>query len=152
MKTIKLHTALKLKNRLVGEVARLQSVLARENSRRDDNPSKVDAGKVDSLLRTTRHKLVRLKTAIAAANIPIYAALARMEETKSALAFYQTLNTREGVETVATYKDNVTYNHTAYLNREAVDELVASFQEEINAAQDEVDSFNASTTITVDLD
>jgi hypothetical protein len=149
MKSIKLHTALKLKNRIAGEVARLQGVLARENSRRDDNPSKVDAAAVDAALQAARAKLVDLKAAISVANVPIYAALATMEETKAALAFYQALNTREGVETMFTHTGNVDMMHRAYLNREAVDALVTKLQEQINSLQDEVDGYNSATTIDV---
>lgn len=149
MKTIKLHTALKLKNRLAGEVARLQQVLARENSRRADNPSKVDRAVADTALQTARNKLVAIKSAISAANVLIYPTLARMEETKSALSFYQGLNTREGIETMFTHTGNIDLMHTAYLNREAVDVLVAKLQDDINALQDSVDAYNASTTIEV---
>lgn len=149
MKTIKLHTALKLNNRLAGEVARLQSILSRENSRRDDNPSKVDASVVDSNLKETRAKLVALKSAITVANIGIYPVLAHMEETKSALSFYQGLNTREGMETISTHTTNLSLMHKAYLNREAVEALVTKLQDDVNASQDEVDVYNASTTIEV---
>lgn len=150
MKTIKLHTALKLKNRLAGEVARLQQVLSRENSRRDDNPSKVSRSDTDLALQAARAKLVAIKSATSAANVPIYPALAQMEETKAALSFYQGLNTREGVETISTHTGNLSLLHTAYLNREAVDALVSKLQEQINSLQDEVDAYNAATTVNVD--
>lgn len=151
MKTLKLHTALKLKNRLAGEVSRLQSVLQRENSRRNDNTSKVNRAEIQAELITTRNKLLRLKAAIAAANVPIYHTLASLEEAKAELSFYSSLPIREGVEIIPTHTGKLEYTWDAFVNREGLDNLTKSLQLRINDLQDEADSFNSSTSITVDV-
>ena len=152
MKTLKLHTALKLKNRLAGEMTRLQQIVRRENSRRNDNPSKVKTGDVFAELNSTRTKLVALKSAIAAANVAIYPKLAEMEEIKSFIVFLQTLNTREGEEVAFVGGDKTaTYTWQVFLSQEVVDSMVKMQQDKIAELQDEVDTVNAATTITVDL-
>lgn len=150
-KTIKLHTALKLKNRFAGEINRLQQVIQRENARRSDNASKIDVGVVDATLKETRLKLRNLKGAIAAANVPIYPLLAELEETKAAIAFYQGLPNREGTEVVYTHTGNLEYTWASYLNREKIDALVIELQERVNNLQDEIDTFNAGASVVVDL-
>jgi hypothetical protein len=39
---MKIHKALKVKNRLIGEVNKLREIVRRENSRRNDDPSTVN--------------------------------------------------------------------------------------------------------------
>lgn len=152
MKSIKLHTALKVKNRLAGEVRRLEHVLVRENSRRNDNPSKVNIGDIYAQLRSTRAKLVSIKAAIAAANVPIYSALALLEEAKSEMAYMGTIPDREGEEVIPTHTGQLTYQWTAYLNRATIDQYNVELQKKINNFQDVVDSFNAATSITIDFE
>ena len=153
MKTLKLQTALKLKNRLAGEMSRLQGIVRRENSRRNDNPSKVKTGDVFNELNETRTKLVALKSAIATANVAIYPQLAAMEEIKSFIVFLQTLPTREGEEVAFVGRDQekLTYQWNVFLSQEVVDAMVKVQQDKIAELQDEVDAFNATKTITVDL-
>jgi hypothetical protein len=153
MKTLKLQTALKLKNRLAGEMSRLQAIVSRENSRRNDNPSKVKTGEVFAELKATRAKLIALKSAIAAANVEIYPKLAEMEEIKSFINFLQDLNTREGKEIthVGLHQEQLVYEWTVFLSQEVVDDMVKVQQDKIAVLQDEVDEFNATKAITVDL-
>lgn len=150
---LKLHSALKLKNRIAGEIARLQNIVKRENSRRDDSTSQVNVADTLNFIEANVTRLTKLKAAIAKANTGIYEVLAMMEETKSLIAFYQSLDTRDGKETVYVGGPDgyVTYTWKAFLNREAVDEKVRSLQEVVNNLQDAVDTYNASVEIEVDI-
>ena len=47
---MKIHKALKVKNRLAGEVARLMEILKRENSRRSDDTSTVERAAIHKQL------------------------------------------------------------------------------------------------------
>ena len=82
---MKLSKALKVKNRVAGELSSLQDIYRRENSRREDNPSKVVASDVWNQITAKRNDLVKIKTAITKANIDIYHALAEMEELKGSI-------------------------------------------------------------------
>lgn len=137
--------ALKVKNRLIGEVNRLQEILKRENSRRSDNPSEVNVEETANLLIETRRKLISLKGAIGEASAPLSEKLSFLTEQKAAINFYNSLPTREGEELtlVGANREKLAYQWTAYLNRESVDSLVKELQNSINETQDQIDDFNA---------
>jgi hypothetical protein len=146
---MKLSQALKVKNRLAGEVARLNQVLHRENSRRNDNTSKVDRQATWVQIMQTSDELGVLKGKIATANVGIYSKLERMGELKARIAFINSLPKRDGEEVVPLHGDRepLTYNWDAYINQEGADSLVGGLQKQIEFLQDEVDAYNATTEI-----
>jgi hypothetical protein len=141
--------ALKVKNRLVGEVARLKLILQRENSRRDDNVSTVDRDKVHDELLQTVDKLINLKAAIGAATAPISVELATLAENKAMTSFYSSLPCREGEEKtlIGSNREVLTYQWDAFINREKIDAIVVALQKSINDTQDKIDDFNARTKV-----
>ncbi len=143
-----LSQALKQKNRMAGELVRLNQIFHRENSRRNDNPSKVDCQEVWEKIVKLSDELGELKAKIAAANVPIYSKIERMAELKSRISFLQSLPKREGQESSFLGGDKVqTYNWSSFLNQEICDLKVSEIQDAINNLQDEIDSFNHSTQI-----
>jgi hypothetical protein len=143
--------ALKLKNRLAGELNRLQSILERENARRSDSVSKVNRKEVWDQILATSDRLGLVKARIAEANVPIYANLERMAELKSRIAFLNGLQMREGEEIMFVGRDQekLVYQWDSFLNREQVDSLTADLRKQIEALQDACDSYNNKTDIDV---
>ncbi len=141
--------ALKVKNRLIGEVNRLQEILKRENSRRNDNPSEVNVEETANLLIETRQKLISLKGAIGEASAPLSEKLSFLTEQKAAINFYNSLPTREGEELtlVGANREKLAYQWTAFYNRENLDRLIKGIQLNINETQDQIDDFNARTQV-----
>lgn len=146
---MKISKALKVKNRLAGEVAALQDIFKRENSRRNDNPSKVDCAEVANNLSTKLKELIDLKGKISIASSGIAYKLAELAELKLRKNFLASLPTREGAEVsfVGRDQEKLVYMWTAFLNREAVDASLTTAQDQINHLQDEIDTYNASTDI-----
>ncbi len=144
-----LSQALKQKNRLAGELVKLQQILTRENSRRNDNPSKVNPQETWEKIIETSNKLGELKAQIAAANVPIYSKIERMAELKSRISYLQGLHKHEGEETTFVGRDQekLVYTHVAFINQQRADEMILELQEDINVAQDFIDEFNAKTSI-----
>jgi hypothetical protein len=144
-----LAQALKQKNRLAGEIARNQVILQRENARRNDSVSTVDRQAVLNRILELSEQLGVLKAQIATANIGIYSALERMAELKSFISFLQTLPKREGEEVnfVGRDQEKLVYTWNSLVTQTDCDGRVAKLQEQINALQDQVDSYNATTTI-----
>jgi hypothetical protein len=146
---MKLTRALKEKNRLAGELTRLQKILQRENSRRNDSTSTVDRAEVwDSCINLT-DQLSDIKGKICVANVGIYPKLEKMSELKSRIAFIKMLSTRDGeeIERYGRSDEKIVYQWDAFLTESGVDDLVADYQSEINNLQDEVDDYNATTEI-----
>jgi hypothetical protein len=147
---MKLSQALKHKNRLAGEIVAQQRILSRENSRRNDNPSKVNVEAVFTKIIDLSTQLGSLKAAIAVANVPIYPKIERMAELKARITFIKGLNKREGIE-IEPIGANQTKEFTwkAFITEEQADKEIAALQSEIDKLQDEVDAFNATTSIQV---
>lgn len=147
--TMKLSQALKTKNRLAGEIVKLQQILSRENSIRNDNPSKVNRGEIWDKILDTSNQLGRIKAIIAVANVPIYHHIERMAELKSRICYIQSLPKREGEEVMFVGRDQekLTYTYSAFINQERADELIEKLQKEIDSNQDAIDLYNASNSI-----
>lgn len=141
--------ALKLKNRLAGDVSKLQDIARRENSRRSDNLSQIDVDNVFGSLKKTSETLALLKASISRASAPIAIKLAFLSELKNYVNWISGLPTREGEEKVSYGHSSEVevFKWTAYLNRQALDLEIANIQTKINNLQDEIDDFNSSTTI-----
>jgi hypothetical protein len=153
MLTMKLTQALKKKNRLAGEIKKLQNILYRENARRNDNKSTVNREEVWNKINSISQELGLVKSAIAEANVPIYSKLERMAELKSMISFIQTLPTREGEEIsfIGRDQERLTYTWNSFINQKQIDELVDKIQKEIDQHQDAVDAFNATTEVLVNV-
>jgi hypothetical protein len=163
MITVNLSKALKIKNRVAGELCRLQTIFARENSRRNDNASKVDRTSLHEEVQNKRKQLLQIKTAIATANVGIYLEIARMEELKSYKKFMSALPTKEGEELVNLNKETiwgkmdtlkerekVVYVWDAFFNQEGLDGELKSLQSEMDACQDRIDEYNATNKAELD--
>ena len=148
-KYMNLAQALKLKNRLAGELVRKQQILERENARRNDSVSKVDRETIWHEIIELSDRLGELKSRITQANVAIYPSLERMAELKSRIALIERLNKREGEEVNLFGRDNekLTYTWDSFINQERADDEIAQIQEEINSLQDIVDVYNATTQL-----
>ena len=144
-----LSQALKQKNRLAGELVRQQQILQRENARRSDSVSKVERAEVWAKIQQLSEELGVLKGKITKANVGIYPALERMAELKSRIAFLNGLPKREGEEVTFVGRDQekMVYTWDSLINQQMADEMVAGLQVDINALQDQVDSYNATTEV-----
>lgn len=144
-----LSTALKMKNRLAGELVRQQQILQRENARRSDSVSQVDRGAVYQKILDLSEQLGEIKGKITQANIGIYPALERMAEYKAHISFLQGLVKRDGEEitSVGHNQEKLTYMWDSFIPQENCDLRVAELQLKIHAAQDFIDEYNGKTQL-----
>lgn len=150
-KNMKIHKALKVKNRLAGEVVALQEIFKRENSRRSDNTSQVNVENIFLQLEEKRTELFKLKGSIAQATAPITPLLAELEESKSEKNFFSGMPTRDGEELISQGIGNqpLKYTWSAWINRSELDLKLASLQDKINTLQDSIDEFNSRTDVVL---
>lgn len=145
---MKIAKALKVKNRLAGEVRRLEEIVLRENSRKasEFNKNKV-ASKLEDLT-DVRVELIQLKALIQRKTAPIADKLIRLAELKGEIEFFQSLETKEGTFAENHYANPVReVEFKTYYNRDAIDDIVVDLQNQIAELQDEVDEYNATTDI-----
>lgn len=148
---MKLVKALKIKNRLAGEVTKLQEILRRENARRSDNPSQIKCNEIDDLLKKKMTDLVMVKTKIAQANVGIYNRIALLAETKNQINFYNGLPTKEGTEVAFIGRDQekLEYKWTSYLNRQQIEGITSMLDLVCAQLQDDIDNYNATTDVDI---
>ena len=99
--------------------------------------------------------LLRIKAAIAAANVPIERELAELLLVRSLISFYNGLNTEETREETRYLKNDeretVTINRDVIITQVDVLKKVEELRQRLDAAQDIVDEFNATHRIEVEL-
>jgi hypothetical protein len=145
---MKLAKALKLKNKLAGEVARLKELLAEQNSRSTRQKFDYQNQQVLADLRAKIAELVATKAAIGAANSEIYPMIFRLAELKGLVITLKGLSTKEGVYAESLgYAQSVEVEYVAQLKKAEVDKLAEELETEIQELQDALDEFNFTHSI-----
>ena len=149
MQTVSLAKALKIKNRLAGELKRLQQILVRENSKLVGSVRDVDCENVYESIVDTMHKLIQVKAEIAKANVGIYGNITRIAELKGLLAFYATIPTNDGkIKEEAGWREVATFSeYNAVYKKVKLDLMSTGISGEIDKLQDEIDVYNANTKV-----
>jgi len=137
--------ALKEKNKLKLEISQLQKRLNSHNSVIKGNPRPFDLNKTEQELSEKIAQLVLLKSAITKANQPVQEKIYRLAELKGLIAFYKKLPVTEGKSTEK-YSNNDN-EYEVFFNEAVIDERVKKLETEADCIQDELESFNHSTTI-----
>ena len=146
MAEITLAKALKVKNRLTGRLAKVQSDIQAYNS--------VPAGQADQVnvpaLMQAREELVGalvgLKAAINEANREAQRDIYDLAEKKATAQFLAGASTRHGPQPPV-YPSTIEVNYVAALKKADVDALVLRLEKEIDHLQDRLDQFNHARKI-----
>ena len=148
---MKLAKALKQKNKIAGEVAQLKDLLTKQNVR--STKQKFDYVNTDVLaqLRGKIGELVKVKAAIASANVEVYEKIFRLAELKGLVTTLTALDVRNGVfyERGGYGEQPVAIEYIAQLTKVEVDKLIAELQAEIQSLQDELDEFNFTQAVNL---
>ena len=145
---ITLAQALKEKNRLAGELSRCWTMIARENSKREDAPRVIDVAETYKKIQLFKEKLTELKTKIGLANAGSLERIYRLEECKNELNRLNDIRTDETSDFQAIGEGNYKeYKRTVIFTAAQVYEMREKVQQECNELQDELDAYNAMTKI-----
>jgi hypothetical protein len=165
---MKLSKALKLKNRLAGEIAKLKTAIQMHNSEKEGTESEFDVEALMSKLNLRIMDLVDVKAAIAVANANAGLAglmaskemcensnhrrIFHLAELKGMIEFLKSVSTKFGTFNegfaVSGAPYEVTYEVT-YREKD-ISDIVDETQRLIDVIQDEIDTFNASAEADVD--
>ena len=151
---MKLHDALRCKNRLVGRLREVRHEIVENNITLVGNEPEVD---VDALVRMDRdifEKLIELKTAIARANNPIQDRIIRMVELRSWITTLRAIPTEHGfVRPRGLYGDvqGEAIEQKACLRRSDVDDEIRMVEMNIAKIETNLAEFNAKTEIDVEV-
>ena len=151
---MKIVSAMKARKRLVAQLQRVRQDIIHANRVIVGNGRDVDID--EALVRESAvyEKLVELKTAQAVANGPIWGKLLRMGEIRERIGFLRSISTSAGRQPArrwASSDDASDVEWEVHLDKADVDGRISDLERELAGLQDEVDQFNASTEIEIDV-
>jgi len=144
--------ALKEKNRVAGRLAKARELVGAENSQDKSVPRGVDVAAMYDLAKMLRNRLIAIKSAIAEANKPIVSKIIELDEIKSEIAFLNGLDVKEGRFVTTNYGTRIESEIDAIISKQQVLDEVAALQVRADRIQDELDEFNATTKVEIELD
>lgn len=144
--------ALKEKNRVAGRLAKTRGLIGEENSRDKSVPRGIDVAEMYAQAKELRDRLIAIKSAIAEANKPIVSKIIELDEVKSEIAFLNGLNVKEGKFVTTNYGSRIESDIDAVIRKQQVMEEVSALQARADRLQDELDEFNATTKIEIEVD
>ena len=154
---MKIAKALKLKNRIAGEVSRLKGVIIAHNSRVSDQEQVYDVSETYKKLFKRIEDLVNIKTAIACANASsrildasvlqhtAFWNVFMIAETKGLVETLRGMSTKKGTFNESNYgmsSQPVTY--VATYGQKDVDDTIALMEQHIDQMQEKLDEHNAT--------
>lgn len=146
---MKLSRALKQKNRIAKQIGLIKERIMENNSTYVDNEFTY---KMTDLLKEydeLTNSLVELKAAIQLANIKIFHLIYTKSELQAKMQMLRSLDTRAGLQESRAYGSSDLHRFKVQLDKPSRDREIADLQERINKIQDEIDIFNAVTTIDI---
>ena len=153
MKTkVTIARALKEKNRVAGRLAKARDLVGKENSKDIKVPRGIDVTATYALAKALCDRLVAIKSAIAEANKPIVSKIIELDEIKSEIAYLNGLNVKEGKFVETNYGSRIESEIDAVIRKQQVLDEIAALQARADSLQDELDEFNATTKIEIEID
>ena len=145
---MKLQKALKVRKKLVGEIAKLKQQIQSKNSYSvgSVDPDKFDVNKIYVELQAKIDELVGLKFVINEANREIQSKIYTLSELKALLSFWNSVPVVEGTQTIG-YSEAKTVEYKSQVDEIKRDEMVKDFQKRVDALQEEIDTYNYTTDI-----
>jgi len=147
MTKISLAKALKLKNRMTGDLKTLETRVQSYNSNEKGRTVPYDGKSTYLESNALRMGIVHLKTTIQLANKPIEQEIIFLGELKAEISFLSSVPTRKGVEITVNYGKEITTEFIASISKEEIDAVIKELQSKIDDLQDKIDAHNATTMI-----
>jgi len=142
-----LAKALKLKNKKLSEYNKTVQKMRAYNSYDVDSKKVYNSKELMAQAEAQLNDYVALKSAIHSTSEPIRAKIFRLGELKSFLTNISSMSTTEGIVKSNSYNSTSTFTYAVDVTEEEKEAKVKLIQDEIEAIQDEIDAFNALTSI-----
>ena len=154
MTQITLARALKLKNRLAGQLSKLGGRAVAHNSNVVGAKNPYNSLDVFREYEDVQAKLVEVKTSIQLANASIVRKIIEIGEARSQISLLQGINVTEGSVLQNNYLNDkeVVREYVAAIGAEKRDTMIAELELDIDNLQDDIDSHNATTQIDLSFD
>lgn len=149
---MKLAKALKHKNRVAQKITRISDDIRENNSILAINDPEVNIVVLEKMRAELINYLVALKTAIHRASDKVRDKIFLLAELKGSILFYRSINTQHGKREAQRFGGGDEFvEYKAILRKEAIDRFVIGLEEKIDTIQDQLDEFNATVEIDIDI-
>lgn len=143
--------ALKEKSRVVTKIAETRSVASSYNSVDLGTRRPISVKDALDKINVLEENLLRLKVALNGANVPIARQLAELMLVRGQISFYEGLDTSE-FRTVTNRDDSETkVTRDVVIGQVEVLAKIEELKNKLDALQDEVDEYNATHKVEVEL-
>lgn len=154
MEYITLAKALTIKNRMTRKMKSLLTEVGACNLYVSGKTPEIPVKEFYQEACKISDELVKIKTKIEEANLPVRAKIFTLGELKSRLAFLKTLDVNSNTQKqpyLYSLRASVseTKEYSAVIDRAEVNKLLSEIQAEIDNLQDELNTFNSNTTVDV---
>ena len=144
---ISIARALKQKSRIAGKVRNCLDILKNDNSCPEGTERAFDLAAVLVEYKQYSEELIRYKAVIASANFGIIVKLTELEENRSMIASLKKIDTTNGGK----QEYGSSYNVTAALTKADIQREIDSLQQRADDLQDEIDDYNASHFVSLEV-
>ena len=147
---MKLAKALKVKNKLAGEIAKSKAIVGNHNSRQGKQEQVYDSAKEYQILEEKVERIAKLKASIAVTNSPVWHLIFILPELKGLVTMLAQLNTTNGTVVQGGSWGDDSPKETEFvaaIKRGEADILIAKLEARIEAVQEELDRFNFTTDV-----
>lgn len=145
---MKLQKALKLRKKLVGEIANIKMQIQTKNSYMVGSlkADKYNVPKLYEELLDKIDQLTGLKFVINEANREIQSKIYVLSEYKALITFWNNVSTVEGTQIVG-YGEKNAREYQVQVDEETRNKYVKEFQGRVDAIQEEIDTYNYTTDV-----
>lgn len=139
--------ALKLKNKLIKSIVDNTNLMLKYNTIEVGNQRPYSSSELYNIISANMLELAELKTKIHIANTPVLGKIFAMSEMKSLISNLKKMDCTEGKSNRDRYRMESELVLTSEISLVERDSMVNLLETQIETIQDELDTFNATTTI-----
>lgn len=143
--------AMKHKNRVGARINQVQNDISRNNSILATNKRSYEVTLLLKDLEVLVEHQILVKSKIDHSSAPMRPALIRMAELRSRAAFLRGISTIDGKQPASSWRNEEMHEYKATLLQPDVDAMVRETETKLDKLQDELDAFNATNKITVEV-
>jgi hypothetical protein len=152
VKTMTIARALKEKNRIAGRLNTVRTRIANYNSCEiTNNKRPFDIEELFQENKKLEENLVAIKAGISRANAGIVDKINKLGEIKAEITWLNNVSTREGKYTENGYGGKIEREFTAVISANKIVQETEALQKECEDLQDEIDAYNASHSVDIEL-
>jgi len=150
---VKLYKLIKIKKGLLGEISTVKKKIQDYNTVILPGSHPYDINELMDKYDTLIKQIVNVKKVLFENTMPIYPKIFEISELKSKILFLNKLSTKNGkISEKRAYTHTIDINeYKSIIGQNEKDQMIMDLNKKITKLQDEIDEYNYSTIVEIDL-